>query len=202
AVGGADGRGDLPLTQPRFRSRSRQYVQPVRGGDAALGETARGPEQAPVAFALTTGGDPRRQPGHIRLPRHATAGRSTRWAGVEEVPQPVRIQAGRGAGVDRVHQIPNLVAFDELARRRGDDVAAVAAEVDPGTRGLPGPLLRLRDGWEVGVHPARRGPDQELPSVYKPGPVRASECLVTVDRAVHVDVYDHDTRCGTGGQAD
>src|SRR5699024_12666807 len=117
---------------------------------------ARGPEQAPVAFALPTGGDPPRQPRHIRLPRYTLARRATRCrAGVEEVPQPVRIQAGGGAGVNCVHQILNLAAVDELARRRGDDVAAVAAEVDPGTRGLPGPLLRLRDGREVGVHPAR-----------------------------------------------
>src|SRR5699024_9542014 len=66
SVGGANGRGDLAIAQTRRLCRSPQSIERVRGRDAVLGEAAGGPEQAAVPLALTSPGDPRRQP----LPIH------------------------------------------------------------------------------------------------------------------------------------
>ena len=94
AVGGTDRGDDLALGEPSVTGGRGQHIQRIRGGEPVLREAARGPEQATVPLTFTTGGDPRRQPGHVHIgvPIHTARRRTARCGvGVEEVPQPLRV---------------------------------------------------------------------------------------------------------------
>ncbi len=182
-----------------------QHIQRIRGGEPVLREAARGPEQATVPLTFTTGGDPRRQPGHVHIgvPIHTARRRTARCGvGVEEVPQPLRVQDAGGAGVDLLDLVPACGALDGAGRGRDDDVAAVAAEVDPRASRLPRPLLRAGRGRVVGVHPAGGRAHQQLPPVHQPGAVGTVEAGATIDRAVHIDIHHDRARGGAGRDAD
>jgi hypothetical protein len=83
--------------------------------------------------------------------------------------------------------------------RWDDDIASVATEVDSGPRGLPRALLAVPVCWEEEVQPAGRSPDGGFPTFKQPGTLGAIECVVTVDRAVHVDVH-HDKARGSASR--
>ena len=83
---------------------------------------------------------------------------------------------------------------DDAPRRRHNDIAAVTAEIDSGSSGLPGALLDVSICWEVEVEPAGRSPDRGFPSFKQPSTPGAIECVVTVDGAVHVDINHNKAR--------
>lgn len=102
----------------------------------------------------------------------------------------------------RNHAVRPGLAVNVDPRRWGDDVTAVAAEIDVRTRYLPRTLLRLPRGWVVGVEPTGRRPDKPAPRVGQTGRPGSLERLVPAAARVHVDVDDEHARRAAGRQAD
>src|SRR6266536_3578198 len=166
---------------------------PERGGHQLLGRVvqesrlvrpAGSPEQAVVAVAVLLPGDERGQPGDVGRalsgPLRAAPGLPPALR-LQQLPHRVPVQRGHAPRA-RVQ----LVFLASDAGRRGDDIAALRAEVQVMRGQLPGPLLS--DGV-VRVEPAGRRPDERAGARDQPGPLQPLECPEAVARlAVLVNV--------------